>query len=287
MEYKSFAKLNLFLDVISCYKNGYHSIKSLFVETNLFDTIQFERNDIGKIRIFDKSNILPEENLLKKASDKFIGVVGKIPFGIDFYIEKNIPIGGGMGGGSSNAASVLKILNKAWNINFSQKKLELIGVKIGADVPYFVKGGVQKVFGIGEILKKLKTKKIDLNILLIFPEISVSTPEAYKMIDEAKICKETYFNNKKFKNLISGFENGSYSQIVDNLYNKFEEVVFKKHNILSEIKANILKSGADVSLMSGSGSTMFGIYENSKKLEDGIEHLLKYNYKFKNIRLNF
>ncbi len=125
----SFAKLNFFLNIAGIYKNSYHRIKSIFCEIDLADTIEYEKNNLTKIRIFDKSNILPEDNLLLKASNRFIENIKKIPFGIDFYIEKKIPIGGGLGGGSSNAAAVLKILNRVWNINFSNRKLEKILVE--------------------------------------------------------------------------------------------------------------------------------------------------------------
>ncbi|HOV13171.1 MAG TPA: 4-(cytidine 5'-diphospho)-2-C-methyl-D-erythritol kinase [Spirochaetota bacterium] len=278
-EIHSYGKINLFLDVVDLYKNGYHKINSVFMETKLFDVISFEKNDLGKIRVFDKSNTLPEENLLKKAADKLINLTGKTRFGVDFYIEKKIPIGGGMGGGSSNAASVLKILNSLWELKYSNKNLQNIGKSLGADVPFFINGGIQKVTGIGEILKPLKTPKIDLEILLVLPGISVSTPLAYKLIDSSNLCKKTYENNKKLKNLIEGLIKNNYKMIIENIYNKFETVVFKEYPMLEEIRDNIIKSGADKSFMSGSGSTMVGIYSDREKKDRALKYLNNLNYK--------
>lgn len=261
----SYGKINLFLDVVKTYKNGYHKIKSIFIETSLFDVIQYEKNNLGSVRVFDKTNALPEDNLLKKAADKFVSLIGKTPFGVDFHIEKKIPIGGGMGGGSANAASVLKILNSIWKINYSRKKLQSIGKLIGADVPFFIKGGVQKVTGIGDILTPLKADKFKLDILLILPEISVSTVSAYKFIDDNNLSLSTYENNKKFKNLVYGIQIGNRKMIIENIYNKFETVVFEEFPILNAIKEQLLKVGADAAFMSGSGSTMVGIFNGKQK----------------------
>jgi 4-diphosphocytidyl-2-C-methyl-D-erythritol kinase len=277
--YKSYAKLNLFLDVIALYKNNYHKIRSLFVETDLHDIIEYEPNKEGKIRVFDKSGTLPSENLLVKAAAKFVQQIGVTPFGVDFYVDKKIPIGGGMGGGSSNAAGVLKILNSLWKINYGFEKLENIAGVIGADVPFFIKGGIRKVSGIGQILSETQSKIRNLNFILILPEVSVSTPLAYKKIDEANLSKESFYHKKKYKNIITGFENCNYNLIIENVYNKFEEVVFKEYPVLLQIKNDILKSGADVSFMSGSGSTMVGIYENDLKKESGVKQLKKNGYK--------
>jgi len=271
--FNSFAKINFFLNISGIYKNSYHKIKSIFCEIDLCDIIEYEKNSLDKIRVFDKSNILPEDNLLLKASNKFIENINRIPFGVDFYIEKRIPIGGGLGGGSSNASAVLKILNRIWKVNFSNNKLEEIGSTIGSDVPFFIKGKIQAVYGTGNILKKLDIKKrIDIQILLIIPELRVSTPDAYKMLDESNLVLETFEESKKFKNIKKGFITGNFDLIINNIYNKFEQVVFKKYPLLKKIKEEILDTNAVQSFMSGSGSTMIGIYKNEQEL------LKSYNY---------
>lgn len=284
-ELYSYGKINLFLDITGCYKNGYHRIRSLFCETSLSDVLFFERNTVSRVRVFDKLNILPEDNLLKKAADKMEGIIKKIPFGVDFLIEKRIPIGGGMGGGSSNAATVLKVLNRIWNINFSEKKLQEIGKTLGADVPFFIKGGIQKVTGIGEILNPVSISNTNLNILLIIPDVSVSTLLAYRMIDKNNLSCTSYENEKRLKKLILGLRENDYNLITNNIFNKFEVVVFEEYPVLGKIKVDMIKSGADVSFMSGSGSTMVAIYNNRKKLEEGEGFLNRIGYKTIEIKL--
>lgn len=284
--YQSYSKINLFLNVTGRYKNGYHSIKSLFCRTNLSDSLSYSPNDTNKIRIIDKRNILPENNLLKIAADKIISNLnGRIPFGIDFTIEKKIPIGGGLGGGSSNAASVLKILNKEWRLKFGLQKLKKLALQIGADVPFFIEGGAQKVFGVGEITKPIKTGIPVFYLILVFPEIQVSTPSAYKLIDDNNMAHETYEERKKFVKLIEGYCANDYKKIISNVYNKFEYPVFIQNKILSDIKNSILESGADASVMSGSGSTIIGIYESFEKRKTGIEHLRSCGYNAEPVQL--
>jgi 4-diphosphocytidyl-2-C-methyl-D-erythritol kinase len=287
MNYSSHAKINIFLDVISIKSNGYHGIRSLFSEVDLCDRIVCEKNDLGLIRIIDQKNILPEDNLLKKASEKFIDHIKELPFGVDFHIEKNIPIGGGMGGGSSNAAAVLKILNEIWGANLSDKTIEKIGSKIGSDVPFFVKGGIQEVYGTGEKLKKIKTDFDGFKMIMIIPTFSVSTKIAYGLIDKAGIAVNQMDNEKKYKNIISGFKHNDHEKIIDNIYNKFEEVIFRENKELGEIKQDVINTKARISFMSGSGSTMIGIYDNTAEMEGGLEQLCKKGYNCRQIMLKF
>ncbi len=272
-EVKSFGKINLFLDVVGLYKNRYHKIKSLFIQSEIFDLIRVTNNDTNQIRVFTNVDIAPKDNLITKTANLFITSLGRMPFGVDFYLTKNIPIGGGMGGGSSNAATILKILNSIWKARYSHQKLEKIGKLLGADIPFFIRGGVQKVGGIGDILTPLKTKKVNLQMVLVKPTVSVFTQNAYQKIDDSNLSKESYQNNKKFKWLIEGLKEGNYDKIVSNIYNKFELVIFKEYPVLEDTKAQILNSGASVSFMSGSGSTMVGIYDTLQKKEQGMTYL--------------
>ncbi len=276
--YKSHAKINLFLDVISLLKNNYHGIRSIFAEVSLSDEIQYERNDVGALRYFDRKNILPPVNLLTKAGEAVIKHAGKVPFGIDFHIDKNIPIGGGLGGGSSNAAAVLKILNDAWRLGLGRNAMYSMAKSLGADVPFFINGGVQKVAGIGEINHRLKIKKIDCRLLLIFPDLNVETSKAYKFIDRQGLTHDDKYNKKKYKNLIKGLINNDYSLIINNIYNKFEEAIFPEYPELLKIRNDIASSGADKAFMTGSGSTLVGVYANEHHLADGFKNLHAMGY---------
>lgn len=285
--YNSYAKINLFLDIISKYKNGYHGLRSIFAEISLSDQIQYKTNQKKELTFTDMSGLLPENNLLKKAGDEFCRNIKKIPGGVDFIITKNIPIGGGLGGGSSNAAAVLKILNRLWNTGFNKKKLIDIASKIGADVPFFISGGIQKAGGIGQLLSELKIKNLDLNLLLLFPETGVITAEAFKYLDNNKLCKDDYFLKKRFLNLIDGLYNNDYKTIVENVYNKFEESVFAMYPVIKKNYDELLNNNSDKVLMSGSGSTLIAFFDNQKKLDQCCDNLLKINYNVKKIKINF
>jgi 4-diphosphocytidyl-2-C-methyl-D-erythritol kinase len=287
MNYKSYAKINLFLDIVSRLKNGYHGIESLFCEIDLYDEIDYEKNHLMKVRVIDESKVLPEENLLKKASDHFIRKLKKIPFGIDFHIKKNIPIGGGLGGGSSNAAAVLKILNNFWETKFTDKTLEKIGSSIGADVPFFIKGGLQQVGGIGDRLKPLNTIGPEIYLLMLMPKISIPTKMAYGLIDRSGLAKNEKRFRLKYSNMIKGFKKSDQNLIISNFYNKFEEVIFSEYDEFLIIKKEIMNSGAKAAFMSGSGSTMFGAFTTKSLLNEGLNRLFQKGYKCRQVMLKF
>ena len=271
---KSYSKINLFLDILSKYKNGYHKINSLFCETDLYDEISYRENAIGEIRVFDESNILPKDNTLTKAANIFLDTVPHLKIGVDFHIVKNIPIGGGMGGGSSNGAQVLKILNEIYETHYSIKKLERLALKIGSDVPFFIRGGLQKVTGTGNILRKLKPNiKSEIIIVLTFPNIEVNTSKAYNIIDDNNLSKKEYKNIVKYKNIISGFLSNDLNKIVNNTYNKFESVIFKEYPDIENIY-NLIKTTNPLTLfMSGSGSTLVSIFTSNEEADKLINIL--------------
>lgn len=283
--YKSYAKINLFLDVISKYRSGYHEIRSLFSEISLFDTIKYKKNRIKELKFLDRSNILPEDNLLKRAGDEILKHIKGISQGYNFEIIKNIPIGGGLGGGSSNAAAILKLLNNKFNIGLNSAKLEEIGENLGADVPFFIKGGLQKAAGLGQRLEAVDSQKLKLHLILVIPEVKVNTQTAYKLIDEYGLCFDKPDLKKKYDDLVKAILNGDYYGTIKNVYNKFEEVVFKKEKSLDKISNDIVNSGADKVLMSGSGSTLIGFFESRSKLLKSIKLLTNQGYDSKEISL--
>jgi 4-diphosphocytidyl-2-C-methyl-D-erythritol kinase len=271
---KSYAKINLFLDIVDIYKNGYHKINSLICETDLYDEISYRENALGEIRVFDESNVLPKDNILTKAANLFLSTISHNKIGVDFHIVKNIPIGGGMGGGSSNGAAVLKALNKIYETQQKKKKLEKLALKIGSDVPFFIRGGLQKVTGTGNILKKLELNiKPEITIVLTFPNVSVDTSKAYKIIDDYNLAKKEYKNIIKYKNIISGFLSNDFNKIVSNTYNKFESVIFKEYPEIENIY-NLIKTTNPLTLfMSGSGSTLVSMFALNEEADKSIDVL--------------
>jgi 4-diphosphocytidyl-2-C-methyl-D-erythritol kinase len=244
------AKINLFLNVINKRKDGYHNIKTIFQEISLFDEIYIEEIKNGIKIICDSAGIPTDKrNLVYKAAD-LIKKHSNIKKGVLIKIKKRIPIGAGLGGGSSDASAVLKGLNKLWHLNLSKKELIEIGKRIGADVPFFIEGGRCMAVGIGEILKSIPVKKNEWYVI-VKPDFEISTKYVYSQLTKpGKNCKITQY------------------------YNKLEEVVVPLYPEIKEIKEKLLKYGAKISLMSGSGSCVFGIV-NRQNTGKKIKNILK------------
>lgn len=273
---KSFAKINLYLNVTSKYANGYHGIKSIFAQVDLADTIECTVSN-GGVHIIGCDDIPLEENLMYKAYKAFVNHTGITPQGITLKIEKHIPQGGGLGGGSSNCATVLVGLNQIFNTRLSKSTLAKIGSKLGADVPYFIYGGFQKVCGFGQIVSPIKTKT-HMSLILLLPHLHVDTKNAYKQMDCQNLVGVDYFEQKKYHILRNGLEQNNLSLICQGIYNKFEQVAFKEFPKLEEIKHDISDCGALSSFMSGSGSTMVGLFSDDNAAKVGLATLKKQGY---------
>lgn len=273
------AKINVFLDITKKYKNNFHRIESIFFETNLADKLIYKIISSQECIIKDSTSIIDtQDNLIRKAYETFFKYSRIKKIGIEIEVKKNIPLGGGLGGGSSDAAQTLKVLNSFCKTGFSSKKLKEIAASIGSDVPYFIDGGVQKVTGTGEITHNINSK-IKFHSLMIFPKVHISTPFAYKCLDEDGLVSNSYKNQIKQKMIITAIQTGNYNLFISNLYNKFEQSIFTRYKELALIKTDILNSGADGALMSGSGSTILGFFESFEKMKKSIEMLEKKGYK--------
>ena len=253
----SHAKVNLYLKVGKKLESSYHNIQSLMMPIQLHDNISFEKLTEDEI-IVDSNNPDLEggENLAHKAAfllkQKF-----KVKEGIRIFIEKNIPMSAGLGGGSSNAAHALVTLNSIWNIKIPEKKLITLGAEIGADVPFFIVGKTAVVEGIGEKIKPIK-KSMSINLVLVNPGIKVATSWAYRQFDKAKPVK----NEKKIAEILKAISKKDIKKISQNLHNDFEKIIEKKYPIIAEIKTNLKKFGSLSNVMSGSGPTIAGVFES-------------------------
>ena len=250
------AKINLGLKILNKRPDNYHNIHSLFIEINLSDELSFIPNENHKLLIEGNSPTqfpLNEKNLITKA---YRLMQSHLSFHKSEYlikIKKNIPIGSGLGGGSSNAATTLKILNKLWNLNFSSKKLMNLGLSLGADIPFFIKGGFQLAEGLGEKLSPLKMDFLhDLFILLVIPPIHISTATAY-----TKLNKSLHPNHN-----LSKFPPVSKPVNWQLFENDFENMIGKTYPEIRKIKKSLYDLGALYSGLSGSGSAMFGVFDN-------------------------
>lgn len=264
---KSYGKINLALDILYKRQDDYHEIRSIMQSIDLFDRMIFRDQDHG-ITIETNNPDVPidEENIVYKAW-KILSSLTKEDKGIYIKIEKNIPIAAGLAGGSSNGATTLRFLNKHWQLNLSQAKLSHIGAKIGADIPFCLMGGTALAEGIGDKLTPLKPF-VDKWVLLCNPGIKISTSYAYSLIDTAS-------EDFDLKDLMSSIENHDIYGVSNNLRNKMEEPIIQQYPIIQEIKDIMNESGSLASLMSGSGPTVFGIFDDEEKIKYTYERLLK------------
>lgn len=257
---ESYGKINLSLDVLYKRQDGYHELNTIMQEIQLKDTIILREIEKGvKIECNNKSLPLNEDNLVYKAWEKIVDKIGQ-ERGIYIKLNKQIPIAAGLGGGSSNAAVVLKGLNTLWDLNLSQEELMDIGVQIGADVPFCIIGGTAYATGIGEKLVKLPPFK-DKLILLVNPGIPISTAKVY---DNLQLNSKT--NSVDINKIIQCIEARELSELGKSMINTMEDTVIKQYPVIAKIKKDMLKYGALGSLMSGSGPTVFGLFDNMDKL---------------------
>ena len=261
---KSRAKINLSIDVLGKRQDGYHLVEMIMQTIDLYDLIEINERDNDQITIKSTSDEIPLDcnNLVYKAAN-LIKKTFNINKGVEIHIKKNIPVAAGMAGGSSNAAAVLVGLNKLWNLNLSNQQLEKIGLKLGADVPFCINGGAVLASGIGEELTPIKGLTKDVCILVCKPDLFVSTKEVYECIDSKDIDKRP---NNKF--LIECLKNEDTRQLAENMFNVLEGVTMDKHPVIQQIKDIMTNNRALGAMMSGSGPTVFGLYENR---EDAVK----------------
>ena len=247
----SFAKINLGLKVLNKRPDNFHNIKSVFIQIDLCDKLTFIPSE--KFNLECDTNNIPTDyhNTIYKAYTMLDDIYS---FNKHFTIllNKKIPSKSGLGGGSSNAAATLVMLNKIHKLNLSNKQLIKLGTKIGSDVPFFIEGGCKLISGRGEIINTYKAPYLNsLSFLLFFPKFSISTSWAYKKI---KNNLDDRLDSTKFPAL---------DEVVDwKLFeNSFEKVVGSAYPEILEIKELLLSTGALYSSLSGSGSTMFGVYK--------------------------
>lgn len=265
---KSFAKINLALNVLRKRKDGYHQIESIVQAIDLYDILTLKKIPSG-IRINTSSKSVPRDkkNSVFQAARVFLERNG-IKSGVEIGIKKNIPVGAGLGGGSSNAAFTLKGLSRLFDKKIPLKKLILWGSEIGSDVPFFFSSGQALISGRGEKVKEIKVPG-NYFIVLVKPDFSIPTAWAYKNL------KLDLTKKSKAYNLKANFSNSFFTKHINirSWKNDLERVCFSKYPILFQLKQYLIQKGAVHTLMSGSGPTIFGIFLNqtqAKEVAGGI-----------------
>ena len=271
IELKSRAKINLSIDVLGKREDGYHLVEMIMQTIDLYDIIKITENDIDEININSNSLDIPlnKNNIVYKAAE-VLKERFNIKSGLNIFIQKNIPVAAGMAGGSCNAAAVLVGLNKLWDLKLSEKQLQEIGLTLGADVPFCISGNAALAQGIGEELTYIKGLPKDTSILVCKPNLFVSTKDVYQGLDLDNI-KDRPDN----KLLIKCLEEGNIKLLSENMVNVLESVTSKMHEEILDIEKIMLDNNALGSMMSGSGPTVFGLFEKEEDAIKGKEKLLK------------
>lgn len=265
----SYGKINLSLDIVNKRDDGYHNIETIMQEIGLKDLVYIKEREEG-IVINSNCRELPldESNLVYKAWSLMKEVSG-LDKGVEIYIEKNIPIAAGLAGGSSNGAAVLKGLNSLWGLNYSLEKLQAIAIDIGADLPFCLQGGTCYARGVGEILEPLKSFKDKLILLANFG-LPISSREVYESLNLNNSKREIDIRSK-----VKFIEDDNLLGLAQSMENIMETVVLKEYSELRDIKNIMLEEGALGSLMSGSGPTIFGIFNDEEKILSCSKRLKK------------
>lgn len=254
---KALGKINLGLDVLGRRPNGYHDVRMVMQTVYLYDQILLEKTDKEGISLKTNLFYLPvnENNLAYRAAKMLIDEFA-IKEGVHISLEKHIPVAAGMAGGSSNAAAVLYGMNRLFQLGLTDQELMERGVKLGADVPYCIMRGTVLAEGIGEELTPLPAMP-KCHVLLAKPPISVSTQKVYEKLDAQEVTKHPDIGG-----ILLGLQTGDLKKITSSMGNVLENVTITEYPQIERIKDVMKEEGALNAMMSGSGPTVFGIYDD-------------------------
>jgi 4-diphosphocytidyl-2-C-methyl-D-erythritol kinase len=257
---KSYAKINLTLKIGKKAKGGLHEIESVMHPIELFDNLTFEKLDSDEVIIMSNNpSIMNKDNLVYKAAMMLKKRYG-VKVGVRATIEKNIPLGAGLGGGSANAASALIALNSLWKLKMDAKKMTQAAIELGSDVPFFLSQKPALVTGTGEKVKVV-TSYPKINAVIVNPGFQVSTKWAYDSWEKnkKKLPKHKTITAQAYVKLM---QKKDVEGMADNLHNDFTEVISKKYKVIKDIRQLMNKYGALDSCLSGSGPTVYGLFSS-------------------------
>lgn len=267
---KALAKINLGLDVIRRREDGYHEVRMVMQTIHLYDQLELKRTSPSGIRIRTNLSFLPvnENNLVYKAGKLLTEEFG-IRDGVSVTLRKRIPVAAGMAGGSTDAAAMLYGMNQLFDLGLSRKELMERGAVIGADVPYCLMRGTALAEGIGEKLTPL-SPMVKCPVLIAKPSVSVSTKFVYQnlKLDESTVHPD-------IDRLIRDIRKKDFAGICGDMGNVLESVTIPNYPVIDQIKNQMMESGAAAAMMSGSGPTVFGLFENEKKAKYAQEEMKK------------
>lgn len=279
-EVRANGKINLYLDVTGRMENGFHTIKSIMQSVSLCDraTVSVIKGAASSVNITCDSPYVPcdERNIAYKAAMKYLEKSG-ISATVNIALQKRIPVSGGMAGGSTDAAAVLRALQKLLGGALKSDELYDAVAELGSDIPFCLMGKTALCEGRGEILTPLENRA-KLHLLIVPSSESVSTPWAYGALDEAFGDFSSRDNEARYNALTAALASGDAHGVANNMYNIFEEVILPERPIARRAKELLLECGAIGAMMSGSGPTTFGIFEDTETRSAAMQILKNNGY---------
>lgn len=266
----AYAKINLYLHVGNKRPDGYHSIESIMQTVSLSDIVTVTCDtDAHERRVSltcsDESVPCDENNIAVKCALGFFGEFGINSYSVDIHIEKRIPVSGGLAGGSTDGAAILAVLSEIYGVG-DEATLMKLGGRIGADIPFCLRGGCAVCTGIGDVLDTIEAPSSDYCVLIASPGGGVSTPEAYRLIDEAGVIVPSCTLESVARSLEAG-------RAPSAMHNDFEAVILPRNPNAARVRSLMHQLGASCAMMSGSGPTVFGLFETPIKCESAASEL--------------
>ncbi len=263
---KAYAKINLGLGDLGKRDDGYHLVKMIMQNVDIYDTLTFEENASGDVTLKASSESIPTDgsNLICKVANQ-LKKEFSVEKGVDITLEKRIPVAAGMAGGSTDGAAAYLALNELWNLGLTKEELCKRAVKLGADIPYCIIGGTALSEGIGEELTVLADAP-EFHLVIAKPAIAVSTGWVYTELDNSPIERHPDIDAVR-----KAIEDGDVKGMCDNIHNVLEPVTTGKYQVIKEIEKILEDNDAVRAFMTGSGPTVFAIYEDEEKARKGYE----------------
>lgn len=259
----AYAKINITLDVLKRRTDGYHELEMIMQSIDIFDSVEVRKTDRGEIRVFSDSSKVPEDktNIAYKAAEKMFDFCG-IKSGVDIYINKRIPVAAGLAGGSADGAAVIKAIRALFVPNENIEKFNSLAGSIGKDLPFCLKNGTAFAYGLGDELAYIKPMPESF-VVLAKPDIDVPTAWVYKNLDLNKVSERP-----DTRAVLEAYKKGDMDTILKNTVNVLESVTAEKYPVIKELKSYLISNGALTSSMSGSGPSVYGIFESKHKADE-------------------
>ena len=269
IEEKAFAKLNISLDVKNRRPDGYHEMAMVMQTVSLCDTIKLKRTDSSGISASCSVSFIPcdDRNLAVRAARLYLNKIGCPESGIRMNIEKKIPVGAGLAGGSADAAAVLRGMNRLFSDSLSREELIELSEEIGSDVPFCLLGGTMFASGRGEILSPVRPMP-ECFYVICKPSFSISTPDMFRTLDRIKVK-----GHPDTEGILIALEEQNLAEICRRMYNVFEDIGDRRMRTVAEIKSGLLDCGAEGAVMSGTGSAVFGIFKDRETARSAAEEM--------------